>query len=166
MKHVYYGDATSDEMCFAYITYYPKTDFKHCVHFGGAELCNGQLLDYINGCKTGDFEEYVEDAPLWRSLDTLHYACDNTGMRCLSNCKKLLMKPNPDPCLTGDARRYLETGLSELREEGEELLNAFRSCDMTIYLEGLGSGVSSVLYVTRSVLGVLGLCVISYLVGS
>ena len=136
-KPVYYGDATSDEMCYSFLTYYPKLPFNHCIQHGkgkgkgkgkGIENCNEFVLSSAAGCQ-------IESARFKKTLDDIWDYCDRTGgNNCKLACKNLLTNKS-NPCVGDDARRYIEYYLGK-PEPDVPMLNALRSCDAELpYLE-------------------------------
>ena len=121
-KHVYYGDATSDEMCYAHVTYYPKINFNHCIQFGSTvENCNAVELSNVAGCQI--------DSSLDAKLDMIWLECTYFSRKTCpisSNCYRILRQPT-DPCFKNDARRYIDYILGKPLDQ--QTLDALRSCD-------------------------------------
>ena len=107
----FYGEATSDEMCFGLLMYYPAvSEFTYCGQWRAVDECSNEAGGYI--C---DFEKAD---PLW---DTLQYLCAGG---CSSGCVEALKHLNTTGCMSGDAGEYLLHWYPEL----QHVVNLQRRC--------------------------------------
>jgi len=98
----YYGEATADEMCFGFLSYYPAVPkFTYCGQWRSVDECSNEA-GYI--C---DFEKAE---PLW---GTLEYVC---AKGCSSACIEVLNHVNTTGCMSGDAGKYLLESYPELQQ--------------------------------------------------
>lgn len=117
-EFVYYGDATSDEMCFSFISYYPKLNFNECLQVGSYDFCTAED-DIVNGCDTWNFD----NLPV---VNELYTKCATDS--CTPECLKLFSE-NPPPCLRSNAKLLLEV----FSQDDIEFQRLMRSCDLEIY---------------------------------
>lgn len=132
---IYYGEGTSDEMCYSFIFYYPDTAVDgSCIELGTLDLCKitpTKLLRFdLGDCDLSD------EASVKAVLFRLSQACDTTGMHCTDSCKEFFNK-NTHPCLKGNAKMFVEFALPLVPGQDkalmEELVRASRSCDSVFY---------------------------------
>jgi len=95
-----YGQATSDEMCFGFFSYYPAvSEFTYCGQWRTVDECSNEA-GYICDLEKAD--------PLW---NTLEYMCADG---CSCGCVEALKHVNTTGCMTGDAGKYLQDWYPEL----------------------------------------------------
>jgi len=98
----YYGEATSDEMCFGMFAYYPAVEnFTYCGQWRTVDECTNED-GYVCDLAMAD--------PLWKALE---YTCAG-GCSCA--CKEVLYHVNTTGCMSGDAGEYLLKWYPELQQ--------------------------------------------------
>lgn len=89
----YYGEGTSDEMCFGFITYYPANDdFSYCGQWRTANVCSNMPVQ----CDITVFNELSTSIMAACKLDS----CSNT-------CKYIMIAAVQTGCTTGDIGQFL-----------------------------------------------------------
>ncbi|CAG2210324.1 unnamed protein product [Mytilus edulis] len=89
-KTTFYGDATSDEMCFGFLAFYPAANmpFSTCTAWKDISMCNLWITQEHEDCKWADFM-YVNANETKRVKDEVLANCKPFG-NCLSECKATL----------------------------------------------------------------------------
>ncbi|XP_071097307.1 DBH-like monooxygenase protein 1 [Haliotis cracherodii] len=119
-KTTMYGEATSDEMCFAFFTFYPKQSVNRafCVGWNDLNMCEiiGGKLD---GCDLRDFgnNSNPETAMV---MDMVLDNCNPYG-GCRQECPAAIARAEKHPCL---ARGTMQEWM--LNEKSEEDLKSFK----------------------------------------
>lgn len=126
-KWVYYGGATSDEMCLGFLTLYPKdavAKIGHCVNRGPLSTCQELAGTPVDGCNWRDFvnETHSDTIAL---VERLTQHC-GVGGECRQECRDLVKTIGSHPCLQGRARPLTSQFLS-MTEFGRNLLNRLQS---------------------------------------
>ncbi|XP_046567536.1 DBH-like monooxygenase protein 1 [Haliotis rubra] len=129
-KWVFYGDGTSDEMCFGFLWYYPEHALKHgvCVSWKSINLCVGESLIEEN-CNVWEF--LFESDPESKALsNALRDNCNLLANICTPECKMAAMDILKHPCLSGgDISDYVRN-LMRQSKEGLEFLGMMTICDV------------------------------------
>jgi len=98
----YYGQATSDEMCFGIVTYYPAVPkFTYCGQWRTVDECSNDA-GYVCDLKKAN--------ALW---EVLQYTC---AQGCSCACRETLKHVNTTGCMSGDAGQYLLKWYRELQQ--------------------------------------------------
>ncbi|CAG5125662.1 unnamed protein product, partial [Candidula unifasciata] len=65
-RYVYYGEGTSDEMCYGFLTYYPKDAVKRtmCVSHGSMSMCDIYSGTPVEGCDWVAFTNFTANAKI------------------------------------------------------------------------------------------------------
>ena len=128
----FFGDATSDEMCLAFIAYYPfHPQYTMCMSSGNLPMCIGGSERFkfavphkcnITLLVAEKFQPFV--------MKILSH-CDPTGVTCKPGCQDEINKfKSADPCFTGDALYVTEFVMQRgNREMVRRFQLAIRSCD-------------------------------------
>jgi dopamine beta-monooxygenase len=115
-KTTFYGDATSDEMCFGFMAYYPADNLQLPVCTAWKEISTcGLLSGNHKGC---DIYSFLNTAHV-NTLATMKLVQDNCKAfgNCLKECKPVLEKLFKEhPCLKGDVYDLI-------REQARRLTN-------------------------------------------
>ena len=160
---VYFGDSTQDEMCFAFVSYYPAHPFVKCVQIGDITMCHNKTnSDELGGCTLSPNPTQGGTDPKQRATFLqLGSKCDTTGKTCTSDCLSLLTE-NPHPCFTGDAKRMGEIMLPRALgpNMGKKLQSASRSCDIEIYDSSTSSAKSIRSIFSKITLMLVGILVV------
>ncbi|XP_050411531.1 uncharacterized protein LOC126826385 [Patella vulgata] len=117
------GDATSDEMCFGFLTFYPKANtnnYVFCNTWKSIPYCaidRGQIFD---GCDLKKYSRYTkESAQLFLALNT---SCFNV---CTPECMAVI---ESNPCLKGDPRDFLDF-VNSYSDLGREMKRLYAQCN-------------------------------------
>jgi Copper type II ascorbate-dependent monooxygenase, C-terminal domain len=90
----YYGDGTSDEMCFAFLTYYPANDnFSSCLQWRSVNLCSNVPMQ----CDMDSFQSLV------KSVSTV------CSLGCSTTCRLVMMALLDTHCMSGEIGQFLST---------------------------------------------------------
>jgi len=101
-----FGDGTNDEMCFGFVTYYPKIPDlgRGCTQYMSHSLCGGNGRNDEDGMFLGCNQTWF-----WREdviqgfLTPLASVCDPTGMTCTEGCRNMLDQyAEQTECFRGD----------------------------------------------------------------
>ncbi|XP_035824369.1 MOXD1 homolog 1 [Aplysia californica] len=129
-RWVYYGDGTNDEMCYGFLTIYPRDAVPFttsCVSFGPASTCEmfGPQKQPINGCDWNAFtdESHPETARLWQDLEK---NCNLDGF-CRPECRKITDELKKHPCMQGEVADLVNFRLAR-NHEGSKFLGRVHSC--------------------------------------
>ncbi|XP_035824352.1 DBH-like monooxygenase protein 2 homolog [Aplysia californica] len=127
-RWVYYGDATSDEMCFGFLTMYPADALPYggyCVGMGPLVGCDLYMGTRIGECNWRRFLDFSNDdmAPL---IAELKKNCNLDGF-CRPECKDITRRIKQHPCLQGEAEMLVTHFLSE-SHDGAKILGRLHSC--------------------------------------
>ena len=138
-----YGDATSDEMCFAFFVYYPSTHL--------LDQCFASRTALFCPTHVSDFEEYLGNCSLQpffkdRMPSVTKRLTENCeASTCRVECLEVLQWARTDPCLEEEIAIVTEPIISEYgTEEMVRALPLLHSCDREIYApEDLNDTTSS-----------------------
>lgn len=126
----YYGDATDDEMCFGFITYYPAMpSFNGCNEWGETPMCTapgeGVNMQTFGDCDFAFFETMAE------YLTPLYSVCDASGQTCYPDCKtKWEELKNGEPCLRGDPYTFMMWAVEKyFGEYADTLIKLMSVCE-------------------------------------
>ncbi|XP_046567590.1 DBH-like monooxygenase protein 1 homolog [Haliotis rubra] len=127
---VFYGDGTSDEMCFGFLWYYPEHALKNggCVSWKSINICGRESLIEKN-CNVWEFVFQVdaESKALFKSVNVY---CNLLSDLCTPECKMAVMDILKHPCLSGgDVSDYVRN-LMRRSKEGLEFLGKLAMCDV------------------------------------
>ncbi|CAG2239432.1 unnamed protein product [Mytilus edulis] len=137
---IFFGEGTSDEMCYGFITYYPAQNIAlpYCTTWKTVEKCKRYMPQFggiIDGCKWKDFlsggNEYIGFMMIELAMH-----CDTT---CSSNCTEKVRNLREHECLRGDLgdfmifklqRKYPSISLIKdcFRENKSDNLKAYSYC--------------------------------------
>uniref|UniRef100_A0A2C9K6P8 DOMON domain-containing protein n=1 Tax=Biomphalaria glabrata TaxID=6526 RepID=A0A2C9K6P8_BIOGL len=129
--YVYYGDATSDEMCYGYLTMYPKSALRsaqqNCVATSTLSACElAQGVTY-NGC---DWKTLIRpnNADVKKIKNDLYENCD-LGETCSQECKDII-RTLTDPCFQEDNIIFVRS-LEAITEDVFEIIQHLQWCPVT-----------------------------------
>jgi len=137
---VNFGQATSDEMCFAFLTVYPADAFpyfKWCSSHGPLTMCDMYLAPRPNikyGCDYAQFVNLSRPEMTQRYMD-LENHCKLDGT-CRPGCKEVTDEILKHPCL-GEEMNVLVSRYLNNYHEGTKFLAYAHSCDQ--HDDGKGS---------------------------
>ncbi|CAL1532152.1 unnamed protein product [Lymnaea stagnalis] len=133
-KYTRWGEATSDEMCFGFLTFYPKKSIRDlfCVALGpDISYCDPTTF---RGCREL-FYFYNKD---WVSASSLYNDLKRACVPfspCLDECMQTILKHRKEnPCLQDDeVFTFLKSEVLSSHETGVRLLSLMASCDVQVY---------------------------------
>ncbi|XP_063420670.1 DBH-like monooxygenase protein 1 [Mytilus trossulus] len=105
---IFFGEGTSDEMCYGFITYYPAQNIAlpYCTTWKTVEKCKRYMPQFggiIDGCRWKDFlsggNEYIGFMMIELAMH-----CDTT---CSSNCTEKVRNLREHECLSGDLGDFM-----------------------------------------------------------
>uniref|UniRef100_A0A2C9KL73 Copper type II ascorbate-dependent monooxygenase C-terminal domain-containing protein n=1 Tax=Biomphalaria glabrata TaxID=6526 RepID=A0A2C9KL73_BIOGL len=110
-KHyVYYGDGTSDEMCYGYLTMFPKSALKstqqNCVSVSTLSACELAQGVAYNGC---DWKTLIKanNTEVMKIKQDLENTCDVTKV-CSSQCQATVQKIS-NTCFQGQTASFVKS---------------------------------------------------------
>lgn len=126
------GEATSQEMCFAFLFYYPKEAFQtvQCTTALGLQTC---LLSHptavVDGCQ---LKTFFDNQTMWTQIfGELTVRCEK--FFCRKECKTYIQEMRQHPCFNGTIGDYVDRILGAFISVNEMAL--YHSCDKEIALE-------------------------------
>ncbi|XP_046567539.1 DBH-like monooxygenase protein 1 [Haliotis rubra] len=127
---VFYGDGTSDEMCFGFLWHYPEHALKNgvCVSWKSINICGRESLIEEN-CNVWEFVFQVnaESKALFKAVTV---NCNLLSDLCTPECKMAVMDILKHPCLSGgNVSDYLRS-LMRQSKPGLEFLGKLAMCDV------------------------------------
>ncbi|KAJ8300061.1 hypothetical protein KUTeg_021580, partial [Tegillarca granosa] len=131
-KTTFYGEGTSDEMCFGFLTYYPQANIKrsYCNSWKGIPLCKAwEENTEINGCYLSRLLNFLD--PYSNNIfANISQYCKPFGpctVECLEERKRL----KDHPCLKGDVLDYLRSFLNtEKNPDTLRFWGKYESCEI------------------------------------
>ncbi|KAH9503110.1 hypothetical protein Btru_069976 [Bulinus truncatus] len=129
----FWGEATSDEMCFGFLTYYPKEnmDDSFCLS-GGPDISYCDSSTY-RGCT--DFLSYAN--PVWLNTSSVYQSLLQNCRPftpCLQECVQTIvdLKRN-DPCFQDELFDYIKNQMLSYNPVGQDFMARFASCERQVY---------------------------------
>ncbi|ESP03248.1 hypothetical protein LOTGIDRAFT_237776 [Lottia gigantea] len=127
----YFGDATSDEMCFGFITYYPRQNvmLDFCTSWKSLAFCH--IAEYpeenpFKGCNFTTFGTLKDDENF--KFTQIIPSCGNSSQVCSSECKSYVDTMFAHPCMVNnDLRDYFYTRWN-YDPVGRELVQLLTTC--------------------------------------
>ncbi|KAH9489133.1 hypothetical protein Btru_057526 [Bulinus truncatus] len=113
---VCWGEATSDEMCFGFITYFPllsKLEQPWCTSHRSLPSCERHIqylnTDYrpIEGCQWWIFRDISHPTTKKILMDVGRWCLHNNSLHCSDECKTLVKGIIDNPCLKGNIGSYM-----------------------------------------------------------
>ncbi|KAK3096949.1 hypothetical protein FSP39_005060 [Pinctada imbricata] len=127
---VFQGDATSDEMCFGFLTYHPAENIQSpwCTEWRGIDPATFYYKTVIQNCPFKDFMNMTH--PDTQRLHTRVLShCSHLGL-CLKECISMVRELRANhPCLQGDIHEYLRERARNGGMETIQLALFFSSID-------------------------------------
>uniref|UniRef100_A0A2C9LTB6 Copper type II ascorbate-dependent monooxygenase C-terminal domain-containing protein n=1 Tax=Biomphalaria glabrata TaxID=6526 RepID=A0A2C9LTB6_BIOGL len=131
---VYYGDGTSDEMCYGYLTMYPRSSLRstqqNCVATSTLSACElAQGVPY-NGC---DWKTLIKpgNPSVTQMINELYDNCDY-GETCIPECKAVISKiASSNVCFQGNNLQFLRS-LADVTEQVFEIVEHLQWCPVTV----------------------------------
>lgn len=134
-KTTRYGEGTSDEMCYGFISYYPvqRIELPYCTTWKTVEKCKRYLPQFggiINGCNWREFLS-GRNQVIGLMLVELALHCD---MVCSSNCTEKVRDFRKHACLRGDLGDFMINKLKEKYASIRLLKDCFEQKSGSLYL--------------------------------
>ncbi|XP_061190243.1 dopamine beta-hydroxylase-like [Saccostrea echinata] len=102
------GDATSDEMCYGFLTVHPMKNvrYPYCLSWRGLSKIQLHLYPVIDGCDTKTFLNVSDPsmADIYLKIDQKCFPLST----CLEECKEVVKEIKLHPCLQGDIGKKLK----------------------------------------------------------
>ncbi|KAK6166896.1 hypothetical protein SNE40_023501 [Patella caerulea] len=122
-----WGDATSDEMCYGFMTYYPKENVNKlfCNAFRSIPYCAVVDGNFFEGCELSKY--FDDEGP---GLEKKQFALDLNDTcfsSCTTECFRLL---DNNPCMKGQPRAYIDYYYS-YSDTDREIKRMYSQCDLT-----------------------------------
>lgn len=127
-RWVYYGESTSDEMCFAFLLLYPADALTYggwCVSHGPMTPCDWAAYTWIGACNWAQFLNPTDPANVERNTE-LERNCNLDGF-CRPECRETVDELQQHPCLQGEAGRLVRYLMTQ-SHEGTKYLGRLTSC--------------------------------------
>lgn len=134
----FYGEATKDEMCFGFLSFYPLKNmpFANCAAWKGISMCNLWMTREHEGCKWANF--MFGDKEANATKDLVKHNC-RPFLGCTAECKDILRRLYAEhPCMKGDVHQFIRnTALGWDNKEMQHFLAAADSCAAELAVEAL-----------------------------
>ncbi|XP_048245467.1 uncharacterized protein LOC124143521 [Haliotis rufescens] len=131
-KWVHYGDATSDEMCFTFLIFYPVEAMPdpYCTSWKSVDVCAlGTKPLVVDGCNAFGFV-FGSDPASAEVIDEVNENCF-LGGTCHDDCKHAVMRAKAHPCMKeGDIKHYV-TDMMQRNKDGLSFLRRMDMCVIT-----------------------------------
>ena len=132
-RWTYWGEGTFDEMCFGFLTVFPKDAFVQdasCSSFGPLDECDLKAGKPIGECNWGQFTNPA-DPQTYKWWSEVEKSCNTNGF-CRPECREIATVVKNHPCMKGDAAAVVNWLLGTSKK-GNDLLARLGSCghDMT-----------------------------------
>ena len=130
-KTTKWGNATDDEMCFAFIWYYPRQSLRQpmCNSFKTVPKCFIEDGEPYEGCNYLDIFRGTDIKWLHKAYRDLVRNCDER--RCLDSCVRVVEKLRLKPCLRGDIYEFIIDQLDYMLVSRFHRL--YTSCDKSMF---------------------------------
>ncbi|KAK0040025.1 DBH-like monooxygenase protein 2 [Biomphalaria pfeifferi] len=131
-RWVYFGEATSDEMCFGFLMIYPKSALNFaksmCVAKSSLSYCELVQGTPLNGCDWKKFLTPTNPETIRIATD-LYKNCNLDGF-CRPECKEIVRNISSSPCFQGDTGKFVKSYLA-MSKEGLDILGRLQSCPVS-----------------------------------
>ncbi|KAK3590298.1 hypothetical protein CHS0354_007712, partial [Potamilus streckersoni] len=141
-KTTTYGEDTSKEMCFGFLTYYPKNNFIYndCSQWNSISICDWEN-DEIQGCRHKDIGNISipQTAHIFKSVME---NCVSLG-KCQKECLAVVREIKKHPCFQGDMDILLRLRVVGIENPIYKTMllgfyTALDSCNVELALETCG----------------------------
>ncbi|XP_045188021.1 uncharacterized protein LOC123545778 [Mercenaria mercenaria] len=135
-----FGDATSDEMCLAFFTYYPKENLRTgmCVSWKSLSHCETRHKDVVRGCEIRKMLNLLDPDTI-KVYGKVNELCDPG--ECHKECFDYVKELKQHPCFSGDVGKLLRSFSTGKGTVGLEMVAWFArldSCDVELMKEKRG----------------------------
>ncbi|XP_059172056.1 dopamine beta-hydroxylase-like [Physella acuta] len=108
-RTVYWGEGSDGEMCYAFLTYFPKVDnFDQCIQFDKYDICSPSGTALLGDCSFGGFQNYFSTVmadDIIRNCASGGQVYDQTKL-CTINCQRALQDFKENPCMEDRLGKY------------------------------------------------------------
>lgn len=133
-KTVYFGEGTQDEMCYGFITYYPKQGIRtgFCMNWKSVQRCQRYLPKFHGLVGSCQWRQLLSPSnPVTQKLyNTMQDQCPNfeKNHKCTDDCFKVVTMANQHPCLQdNDIGDFIKFRMSR-QQEGTLLVDLLDKC--------------------------------------
>lgn len=133
---VCYGDGTSDEMCFGFLTYFPLQSTlvqPWCTSRRSLISCERTLPDFwdnpIQGCRWKDFIRPPSKEAISIVKTVLQACYPDKQLRCSQKCREKLQETKKHPCFVGDIGYYIVSKIRGVGPDGVGFADAWFTCN-------------------------------------
>ncbi|BFZ05653.1 hypothetical protein BsWGS_08693 [Bradybaena similaris] len=131
---VCWGESTSDEMCFGFITYFPVQNLTHpwCTSVNNFPSCDRHFPALgkhpIGDCRWWEFRDpkHPETRDRLKNVFRTCFSAEDKIV-CSPECQAVTRKIANHPCMTGDAGNYMVDRLKQ-DQQGQPILDAIITC--------------------------------------
>jgi len=138
-KRTYFGEGTQEEMCLAFVSFYPGPDLS-C--FGASDTTFCPMEEEDEDEEEDGAETEVEDGVLQECNITSYFTtsfeehfrvliaggCDMDGLSCSAGCQEALEKVYAHPCMQGNYRYFIRAFSGTDKQYGVPFLHLLSSC--------------------------------------
>ncbi|KAH9508905.1 DBH-like monooxygenase protein 1 [Bulinus truncatus] len=128
-KWIYFGEGTTDEMCFGFLKFYPKTALSNlsgsCVSRSVLSSCELSQGTPVNGCDWKNLTDPNNPETIKMSTE-LSKNCNLDGF-CRPECKQVINNITSSPCFQSEMSKFVKNALASSKE-GLEILGRLQSC--------------------------------------
>jgi dopamine beta-monooxygenase len=137
------GDATSDEMCFGFLTIHPITNVRipYCTSWKGISTLKLYSNQVINNCDRKVFANasHPDMKDIYQKINT---HCVSLS-KCLEECKEVVKEIKLHPCMQGDIGEALKWQARFSREvDVLTFFSKIESCDIELLREKMASEIN------------------------
>ncbi|BFZ19034.1 hypothetical protein BsWGS_22073 [Bradybaena similaris] len=130
-KTTFWGEATSEEMCFGFLTYYPRRNMKesNCIDFIGVSYCDQASM---GGCtKISSFLRRIQTTDVYRDVSS---NC-RQFYPCLDECVDTIVSyMKTEKCMQGSVWKYIQNEMMNGTSTDKEFLSYLYSCKTEVDL--------------------------------
>lgn len=132
-KSTLWGEATQDEMCFGFLTYYPKTNLQDnfCLS-GGPDISYCDPSSY-HGCS--DLTRFANQT--WLNSSNFYQDVKQNCRPltpCLQECVDIIVEQKlTNPCLQDEIFDYIKNQMLSYSPLGQDMLTRLASCERQVY---------------------------------
>ncbi|XP_060580835.1 DBH-like monooxygenase protein 2 isoform X1 [Ruditapes philippinarum] len=139
-----FGEATSDEMCLAFFTYYPKENFQsgQCVSWKSLSHCETRQ-DVIRGCNRRKILNLADPDTVNITM-TVNALC--VPEECRIECLNYVRELKQQPCFSGDVGDFMRSVMRRTARGQLDLSPLFArldSCDRELLKETLDEDINA-----------------------
>ncbi|XP_055861079.1 DBH-like monooxygenase protein 2 homolog [Biomphalaria glabrata] len=130
-KSTLFGEATNEEMCFGFLTYYPLENLSE-------DSCLGSGPDVMY-CDPNTYRGCADLFNNYTNFNTTKLYTDLTQNcipvgPCLEECKEaILLHKKENPCLRDEIFEFIKQQMWRYDPVGSLLINLFASCEIEVY---------------------------------